>query len=116
MMDKDNRIRLAENFLHKMGYALGFSLPTRGVDLIVFEKGNGNKAIFVVVMDAAGKGSIPMQGLGTTKKAYARSSALLKGSTRWIKEVGWKGDIQFDAIWICPDKWISHGVNIGIHI
>lgn len=112
-------IALAKTYFAHKGYAIGFTSPKRGVDLIVFKKDDGNTAIFVVVMDGDKFHSIPKQGLGTSKKNHARSLALLDGAISWIKEMDWKGDIQFDSLLISAKTFpagVSHRINIGIHI
>ena len=116
-MDKKPLIDKATKMLDKLGYTLAFTLPKRGVDLIVFEKGKPNTAIFVAVMDGDKVRSIPMQGLGKSKKALARAAALRRGADLWILETGWKGSYRFDAVWVATKTapaGISHNVNINI--
>ena len=117
MPDKMKKlIERAACYLHDEGYTIGSISPNRGVDLIVFKKGNPNKAIFVAVMDGDKTRSIPLQGLGTTQKALVRSKSLLKGVNEWIKAVDWKGSIQEDVLWISTATFpggISHHINIG---
>lgn len=108
----------AAHFLRDKGYSVRETSLPKGIDLIALEKAS-NKAIFVAVMDGDTVRSIPLKGLGTSKKSIARSYALLKGASKWVKAAGWEGDIQFDAVWISTETipiGLSHICNIGIRI
>lgn len=118
MTDKmKDLIDKAARYYKNKGYAIGFTSPKRGVDLIVFEKGKPNDAIFVGVMDGDKVRSIPLQGFGNSQKAKTRAASLKRGAVKWIDEVEWKGVKRFDAVWVSTETTpacISHIANINI--
>ena len=110
-METNELIAKAAAELQNKGYSIAFTMPRRGVDLIVFEKDNPDKAIFVAVRDGSDRRSIPKEDLGKNHRDIARASALKRGTAAWVKEVEWKGTTQYDAVWVTK-KSITHVKDI----
>lgn len=111
-MDKITLLHHARSSLAWERYLVIAESPTAGVDFVVWcpdYKG----PIFVAAMDGDKVRSIPLRGLGRSKKALARAAALKAGADKWRKENGWKGDYRYDALWIGEDC-LSHIINIRI--
>ena len=114
-MDKLEKIGRAEAYFKKMGYALGFTSPKRGVDLIVFPREEGGKggatAVFVACMET--KRYFPLNPFGGTKTRMTRFEALSKGAKAWIDEVGWQGKVRYDSVTFNQDGALDHIENAG---
>lgn len=111
-MNFNDRMEKAIAYLSKKrGYTSVSRIHSGGVDLITCDTFDNSKIVFVAVMNADFRNSVPLVGLGKTKAGIAREKALVSGARAWIAEMGYTGPIRYDVLWV-GDAGLIHNANI----
>lgn len=111
-MKRKDRIERAKAYLRSQrGYTGTCLYKTKGVDLVVCDTYHDASIVFIAVMDADARKSIPLFGLGKSQAAKQRGKELVEGARKWIEENNYKGPYRFDCIWV-GEGGISHGHGI----